>query len=136
MRFLEIDELPHFQFQKDFLRPFEHVMQNTTNITVKDMILQCLNQMIKARADKIRSGWRTMFGVFTYAAKEKYGNLKLINCANVCRINCQLWIRECEDDIQNEILRRYRSGKFRGLGRLSHGNSQEQPISTTQLPSP
>jgi brefeldin A-inhibited guanine nucleotide-exchange protein len=42
-------------------------------VTVKDMILQCLNQMIKARADKIRSGWRTMFGVFTYAAKEKYG---------------------------------------------------------------
>jgi brefeldin A-inhibited guanine nucleotide-exchange protein len=73
MRFLEIDELPHFQFQKDFLRPFEHVIQNTTNVTVKDMILQCLNQMIKARADKIRSGWRTMFGVFTYAAKEPYG---------------------------------------------------------------
>jgi brefeldin A-inhibited guanine nucleotide-exchange protein len=73
MRFLEIDELPHFQFQKDFLRPFEHVIQNTSNVTVKDMILQCLNQMIKARADKIRSGWRTMFGVFTYAAKEKYG---------------------------------------------------------------
>jgi brefeldin A-inhibited guanine nucleotide-exchange protein len=73
MRFLEIDELPHFQFQKDFLRPFEHVIQNTSNVTVKDMILQCLNQMIKARADKIKSGWRTMFGVFTYAAKEPYG---------------------------------------------------------------
>jgi brefeldin A-inhibited guanine nucleotide-exchange protein len=73
MRFLEIDELPHFQFQKDFLRPFEHVIQNTANVAVKDMILQCLNQMIKARADKIRSGWRTMFGVFTYAAKERYG---------------------------------------------------------------
>ena len=73
MRFLEIDELPHFQFQKEFLRPFEHVVQNTSNVTVKDMILQCLNQMIKARADKIRSGWRTMFGVFTYAATEKYG---------------------------------------------------------------
>jgi len=73
MRFLEIDELPHFQFQKDFLRPYEHVIQNTSNITVKDMILQCLNQMIKGRANKIRSGWRTMFGVFTYAAKEKYG---------------------------------------------------------------
>ena len=77
MRFLEIDELPHFKFQKDFLRPFEHVIQNTSNVTVKDMILQCLNQMIKARADKIRSGWRTMFGVFTFAAKESYGTLIL-----------------------------------------------------------
>jgi gag-polypeptide of LTR copia-type/Domain of unknown function (DUF1981) len=36
MRFLEIDELLHFQFQKDFLRPFEHVIQNTSNVTVKD----------------------------------------------------------------------------------------------------
>lgn len=73
MRFLEIDELPHFQFQKDFLKPFEHVVQNTQNITIKDMILQCLNQMIKARADKIKSGWRTMFGVFMYAARERHG---------------------------------------------------------------
>jgi brefeldin A-inhibited guanine nucleotide-exchange protein len=92
MRFLEIDELPHFQFQKDFLRPFEHVMQNTTNITVKDMILQCLNQMIKARADKIRSGWRTMFGVFTYAAKEKYGKFLTHGPAHIYRVDCELRI--------------------------------------------
>ena len=59
------------------MRPFERVIQNTTNVTVKDMILQYLNQMIKARADKIRSGWRTMFGVFTFAAKEPYGMLNV-----------------------------------------------------------
>jgi brefeldin A-inhibited guanine nucleotide-exchange protein len=67
-------------------------MQNTTNITVKDMILQCLNQMIKARADKIRSGWRTMFGVFTYAAKEKYGKFPIHGPAHMYRVDCELRI--------------------------------------------
>ena len=73
MRFMEIGELPGFKFQKDFLKPFEHVMANSTTASVKDMILRCLIQMIQARGDNIRSGWKTMFGVFTVAAREPYG---------------------------------------------------------------
>jgi brefeldin A-inhibited guanine nucleotide-exchange protein len=122
MRFLEIDELPHFQFQKDFLRPFEHVIQNTSNVTVKDMILQCLNQMIKARADKIRSGWRTMFGVFTYAAKERYGAPFLLMSTNIYRVYCQLRIRERQNDLQNKVLRRDRSREFCGSDCLPYRN--------------
>ncbi|KAJ5812463.1 hypothetical protein N7474_008764 [Penicillium riverlandense] len=72
MRFMEIEELPGFKFQKDFLKPFEHVMANSTTASVKDMILRCLIQMIQARGDNIRSGWKTMFGVFTVAAREPY----------------------------------------------------------------
>ena len=70
MRFLEIEELPGFKFQKDFLKPFEHVLANSNVITVKDMVLRCLIQMIQAKGDNIRSGWKTMFGVFAIAAKE------------------------------------------------------------------
>ena len=73
MRFMEIEELPGFKFQKDFLKPFEHVMANSSAVMVKDMVLQCLIQMIQARGDNIRSGWKTMFGVFTVAAREPYG---------------------------------------------------------------
>ena len=73
MRFLEIEELPGFKFQKDFLKPFEHVIANSTAVTVKDMVLRCLIQMIQARGENIRSGWKTMFGVFTVAAREPYG---------------------------------------------------------------
>lgn len=73
MRFMEIEELPGFKFQKDFLKPFDHVMANSNTATVKDMILRCLIQMIQARGDNIRSGWKTMFGVFTVAAREPYG---------------------------------------------------------------
>lgn len=72
MRFMELEELPGFKFQKDFLRPFEHVMANSNVVTVKDMVLRCLIQMIQARGDNIRSGWKTMFGVFTVAAREQY----------------------------------------------------------------
>lgn len=72
MRFLELEELPGFKFQKDFLKPFEYVMANNPTVTVKDMVLRCLIQMIQARGDNIRSGWKTMFGVFTVAAAEQY----------------------------------------------------------------
>ena len=72
MRFLELEELPGFKFQKDFLKPFEYVMANSSTVSVKDMVLRCLIQMIQARGDNIRSGWKTMFGVFTVAAGEQY----------------------------------------------------------------
>ena len=75
MRFLEIEELPGFKFQKDFLKPFEHIIANSQVVPVKDMALRCLIQMIQARGSNIRSGWRTMFGVFTVAAREPYGEL-------------------------------------------------------------
>ena len=75
MRFMEIEELPGFKFQKDFLKPFEHVMANSNVVTVKDMVLRCLIQMIQARGDNIRSGWKTMFGVFAVAAQEQYASI-------------------------------------------------------------
>ncbi|SPO48579.1 probable SEC7 - component of non-clathrin vesicle coat [Moesziomyces antarcticus] len=68
MRFLEKEELPHFKFQKDFLKPFEVTMQRNRNLEAKEMVLQCLEQMIQSRVDNIRSGWRTMFGVFGAAS--------------------------------------------------------------------
>ncbi|TFK55672.1 hypothetical protein OE88DRAFT_1652091 [Heliocybe sulcata] len=69
MRFLEKEELPHFTFQKDFLKPFEYTMIHNANPDVRDMVLQCLQQMIQARAQNLRSGWRTLFGVLSAASK-------------------------------------------------------------------
>ncbi|KAF7551080.1 hypothetical protein G7046_g7823 [Stylonectria norvegica] len=83
MRFMEIEELAGFKFQKNFLKPFEHVLANSHNITVKDMVLRCLIQMIQARGDNIRSGWRTMFGVFTVAAREPYESIVNLAFENV-----------------------------------------------------
>src|ERR1700733_10034370 len=82
MRFLEKEELPLFKFQKDFLKPFEHTMIKNPNPDVRDMVLQCLQQMIQLRAHNMRSGWRTMFAVFSAASKVLTGertNLSLVS---------------------------------------------------------
>jgi brefeldin A-inhibited guanine nucleotide-exchange protein len=86
MRFMEIEELPGFKFQKDFLKPFEHVMSNSSVVSVKDMTLRCLIQMIQARGENIRSGWRTMFGVFTVAAREPYEGIVNLAFDNVNQV--------------------------------------------------
>ncbi|KAF3026784.1 guanine nucleotide exchange protein for ADP-robosylation factor [Neopestalotiopsis sp. 37M] len=86
MRFMEIEELPGFKFQKDFLKPFEHVISNSNNISVKDMALRCLIQMIQARGENIRSGWRTMFGVFTVAARDPHESIVTLAFENVSLI--------------------------------------------------
>ncbi|KAI1862048.1 uncharacterized protein JN550_010513 [Neoarthrinium moseri] len=86
MRFMEIEELPGFKFQKDFLKPFEHVIANSNNLTVKDMALRCLIQMIQARGENIRSGWRTMFGVFTVAARDPHESIVALAYENVTLI--------------------------------------------------
>ncbi|TPX07965.1 uncharacterized protein E0L32_010296 [Thyridium curvatum] len=86
MRFMEIEELPGFKFQKDFLKPFEHVMSNSNNIHVKDMALRCLIQMIQARGENIRSGWRTMFGVFTVAARDPSESIVNMAYENVTQV--------------------------------------------------
>ncbi|EJU04717.1 hypothetical protein DACRYDRAFT_20361 [Dacryopinax primogenitus] len=68
-RFLEKEELPHFKFQKDFLKPFEYTMIHNSNPDVRELVLQCLHRLIQGQVENMRSGWRTMFGVFSAASK-------------------------------------------------------------------
>lgn len=69
VRFLEKEELSHFKFQKDFLKPFEYTMRNNPSSEAKEMVLQCLQQMIASRIHNMRSGWRTLFGTFGAASR-------------------------------------------------------------------
>jgi brefeldin A-inhibited guanine nucleotide-exchange protein len=39
MRFMEIEELPGFKFQKDFLKPFEHVMANSNVVHIDNAFI-------------------------------------------------------------------------------------------------
>ncbi|KAL9057476.1 MAG: hypothetical protein Q9162_002313 [Coniocarpon cinnabarinum] len=86
MRFLELEELPGFKFQKDFLKPFEHIIGNTATVQVKEIVLHSLIQMIQARGENIRSGWRTIFGVFTVAAREPFEGVVSLAYDNVIQI--------------------------------------------------
>jgi brefeldin A-inhibited guanine nucleotide-exchange protein len=73
MRFFEIEELPHFKFQKDFLRPFEYIMINNPDQFTKEYVLQCIDRMILSQASRIKSGWSTIFAVFSAGASVPYG---------------------------------------------------------------
>ncbi|KAI9136456.1 hypothetical protein BKA69DRAFT_1104037 [Paraphysoderma sedebokerense] len=75
MKFLEKDELANFKFQREFLKPFEYVLANNPSVAVKDMVLRCLQQMIQARAKVIKSGWKTMCGVFAKAGNEPHESI-------------------------------------------------------------
>ncbi|XP_041422402.1 brefeldin A-inhibited guanine nucleotide-exchange protein 1 isoform X1 [Xenopus laevis] len=71
MKFLEKGELAHFRFQKDFLRPFEHIMKKNRSPTIRDMVVRCIAQMVNSQAANIRSGWKNIFSVFHLAASDQ-----------------------------------------------------------------
>lgn len=68
MRFLEIDEMPHFAFQKEFLQPFSHALAHNRNIGIRVLALECLQQMALTRSDKLKSGWDAIFNAVKVAA--------------------------------------------------------------------
>lgn len=68
MKFIEKGEFANFRFQKDFLRPFEHIMKKNISPTIRDMVVRCVAQMVNSQAHNIRSGWKNIFSVFHLAA--------------------------------------------------------------------
>jgi brefeldin A-inhibited guanine nucleotide-exchange protein len=46
VKFLARGELAHFHFQKDFLRPFEYIMNHSKRPDVRDMVVTCVCQMV------------------------------------------------------------------------------------------
>ncbi|XP_021363168.1 brefeldin A-inhibited guanine nucleotide-exchange protein 1-like isoform X2 [Mizuhopecten yessoensis] len=70
MKFIEKGEFANFRFQKDFLRPFEHIMKRNRSPTIRDMVVRCVAQMVNSQAGNIRSGWKNIFSVFHLAASD------------------------------------------------------------------
>ena len=75
MKFLEKDELAAFQFQKQFFRPFELVMQQNASLEARELIIGCLSRMILARKKNIKSGWRAVFVVLAIAGQQSHAAL-------------------------------------------------------------
>lgn len=71
MKFLTRDELANYNFQNDFLRPFVVLMRRSKNPEIRELIIRCVSQMVLARASNIKSGWKSVFMVFTCAATDK-----------------------------------------------------------------
>lgn len=68
MKFIEKGEFTNFRFQKDFLRPFEHIMKKNNSPATRDMVVRCVAQMVNSQSQNIKSGWKNIFSVFHLAA--------------------------------------------------------------------
>lgn len=70
MKYLERAELNNFTFQNDILKPFVVLMRNTRSESIRRLIVDCIVQMIKSKVGSIKSGWRSVFMIFTAAADD------------------------------------------------------------------
>lgn len=70
-KFIEKGEFANFRFQKDFLRPFEHIMKKNRSPIIRDMVVRCVAQIVHSQAPNIRSGWKNIFSVFHHAASDR-----------------------------------------------------------------
>ncbi|ROT72630.1 putative brefeldin A-inhibited guanine nucleotide-exchange protein 1 isoform X2 [Penaeus vannamei] len=75
MKFIEKGEFANFRFQKEFLRPFEHIMKKNRSPVIKDMVVRCITQMVNSQAKNIKSGWKNIFSVFHLAASDHDENI-------------------------------------------------------------
>jgi brefeldin A-inhibited guanine nucleotide-exchange protein len=67
MKFIEKGEFSNFRFQKDFLRPFECIMQNNSSVSIRDMVVRCICQMVSSQSNNIKSGWKNIFHIIRMA---------------------------------------------------------------------
>eukprot|EP01127_Copromyxa_protea_P009389 TRINITY_DN2209_c0_g1_i4.p1 TRINITY_DN2209_c0_g1~~TRINITY_DN2209_c0_g1_i4.p1 ORF type:complete len:1805 (-),score=476.17 TRINITY_DN2209_c0_g1_i4:124-4893(-) len=67
MKFLEFEELANYNFQNEFLKPFEEVAK-TRSRQVREHVIDCLCTMITALPKNIKSGWACIFNVFASQA--------------------------------------------------------------------
>ncbi|KAJ9183199.1 hypothetical protein P3X46_007098 [Hevea brasiliensis] len=78
MKFLEREELANYNFQNEFLRPFVIVMQRSSSAEIRELIVRCISQMVLSRVNNVKSGWKSVFMVFTAAAADERKNIVLL----------------------------------------------------------
>ncbi|KAL4188056.1 hypothetical protein AMTRI_Chr09g42220 [Amborella trichopoda] len=78
MKFLEREELANYNFQNEFMKPFVIVMRKSSAIEIRELIIRCVSQMVLARVNNVKSGWKSMFMVFSTAAYDDHKNIVLM----------------------------------------------------------
>jgi brefeldin A-inhibited guanine nucleotide-exchange protein len=86
MKFLERDELANYTFQNEFLKPFVLVMRQSKAVEIRELIIRCVSQFILARVANVKSGWKTMFMVFTAAASDENRQLVALAFSTIEKI--------------------------------------------------
>ncbi|GMH00579.1 hypothetical protein Nepgr_002418 [Nepenthes gracilis] len=78
MKFLEREELANYNFQNEFMKPFVFVMRKSSAVEIRELIIRCVSQMVLSRVNNVKSGWKSMFMVFTTAAYDDHKNIVLL----------------------------------------------------------
>ncbi|QHO08344.1 Brefeldin A-inhibited guanine nucleotide-exchange protein [Arachis hypogaea] len=78
MKFLEREELANYNFQNEFMKPFVIVMRRSSAVEIRELIIRCVSQMVLSRVNNVKSGWKSMFMVFTTAAYDDHRNIVLL----------------------------------------------------------
>ncbi|GLT51910.1 hypothetical protein SLA2020_252830 [Shorea laevis] len=78
MKFLEREELANYNFQNAFMKPFVIVMRKSNAVEIRELIIRCVSQMVLSRVNNVKSGWKSMFMVFTTAAYDDHKNIVLL----------------------------------------------------------
>ena len=77
-KFLEKDELTSFHFQRDFLKPFDHIIANSPSPVIRELVVRCLTQVVRSTSRNIKSGWKNIFQVLNVAARDDTDTVVLL----------------------------------------------------------
>ncbi|XP_042435949.1 brefeldin A-inhibited guanine nucleotide-exchange protein 1-like [Zingiber officinale] len=78
MKFLEREELANYNFQNEFLKPFVVIMQKSNSSEIRELIVRCVSQMVLSCVNHVKSGWKSVFMVFTTAAADERKSIVLL----------------------------------------------------------
>ncbi|CAH2039374.1 unnamed protein product [Thlaspi arvense] len=86
MKFLEREELANYNFQNEFMKPFVVVMRKSGAVEIRELIIRCVSQMVLSRVNNVKSGWKSMFMIFTTAAHDAHRNIVFLSFEMVEKI--------------------------------------------------
>lgn len=104
-KFLDKPELSEFNFQRLFLNPFLVVMENkNSREDIRELVLQCIDNIIRTKACNLRSGWKVVFSILTCSANDPSEKIEYLGIAILQRLLDEhldevLRVEECQDNL-------------------------------------
>ncbi|KAL9325769.1 hypothetical protein ACSQ67_006414 [Phaseolus vulgaris] len=108
IKYLERAELAKFSFQNDILKPFVVLMRNSQSESKRRLIVDCIVQMIKSKVGSIKSGWRSVFMIFTASADDELESIVESAFENVEQVILEHFdqvVGDCFMDCVNCLIR-------------------------------
>jgi len=70
-KFLNKEEDSVYNFQAEFLKPFEEILKNNINIfRTKEFVITCIKSLVMQQTHMIKSGWKVIFNIFNIACDD------------------------------------------------------------------